>query len=176
MCLRKTCCIEASSPQSGSFSIHQFRFQFLWLWLKPVRVIQKVLLNRISFCFVWCSKTTLKLAVSRIKLLKNKREAQIKQLKRELAQLLESGQDRTARIRVTHNINNTFCFSIDFMLDVTNHNWDSDFGLFGVQVEHVVREEKTMAAYDLVEIYCELIAARLPMIESQKYLNHYFLF
>ena len=79
-------------------------------------------------------KTTLKLAVSRIKLLKNKREAQIKQLKRELAQLLESGQDRTARIRV----------------------------------EHVVREEKTMAAYDLVEIYCELIAARLPMIESQK--------
>ena len=50
------------------------------------------------------------------------------------------------------------------------------FGLSGVQVEHVVREEKTMAAYDLVEIYCELIAARLPMIESQKYLNHYFLF
>ncbi|CAJ1951586.1 unnamed protein product [Sphenostylis stenocarpa] len=79
-------------------------------------------------------KTALKLAVSRIKLLKNKREAQVKQLKRELAQLLESGQDRTARIRV----------------------------------EHVVREEKTMAAYDLVEIYCELIAARLPMIESQK--------
>ncbi|XP_047182128.1 uncharacterized protein LOC124848489 isoform X1 [Vigna umbellata] len=79
-------------------------------------------------------KTQLRLAVSRIKLLKNKREAQVKQLKRELAQLLESGQDRTARIRV----------------------------------EHVVREEKTMAAYDLVEIYCELIAARLPMIESQK--------
>jgi len=35
-------------------------------------------------------------------------------------------------------------------------------------VEHVVREEKTMAAYELVEIYCELIAARLPMIEAQK--------
>lgn len=58
----------------------------------------------------------------------------MRQLKRELAQLLESGQDQTARIRV----------------------------------EHVVREEKTMAAYDLIEIYCELIAARLPMIESQK--------
>lgn len=83
-------------------------------------------------------KTALKLAVSRIKLLKNKREAQVKQLKRELAQLLQSGQDQTARIRV----------------------------------EHVVREEKTMAAYDLVEIYCELIAARLPMIESQKKLPH----
>ncbi|XP_038699424.1 uncharacterized protein LOC119996742 isoform X2 [Tripterygium wilfordii] len=35
-------------------------------------------------------------------------------------------------------------------------------------VEHVVREEKTMAAYDLLEIYCELIVARLPIIESQK--------
>ncbi|KAF7813907.1 dentin sialophosphoprotein-like isoform X1 [Senna tora] len=79
-------------------------------------------------------KTALKLAVSRIKLLKNKREAQVRQLKRELAKLLESGQDQTARIRV----------------------------------EHVVREEKTMAAYDLIEIYCELIAARLPMIEAQK--------
>ncbi|EEF48119.1 uncharacterized protein LOC8265094 [Ricinus communis] len=79
-------------------------------------------------------KTALKLAVSRIKLLKNKRDAQVKQLKRELAQLLESGQDRTARIRV----------------------------------EHVVREEKTLAAYDLIEIYCELIVARLQIIESQK--------
>ncbi|KAJ9688217.1 hypothetical protein PVL29_014103 [Vitis rotundifolia] len=79
-------------------------------------------------------KTSLKLAVSRIKLLKNRREAQLKQMKRDLAQLLESGQDQTARIRV----------------------------------EHVVREEKTMAAYDLVEVYCEMITARLPIIESQK--------
>lgn len=37
------------------------------------------------------------------------------------------------------------------------------------QVEHVVREEKMMAAYELVEIFCELIAARFPIIESQKY-------
>ncbi|KAA8523216.1 hypothetical protein F0562_009639 [Nyssa sinensis] len=79
-------------------------------------------------------KTSLKLAAARMKLLKNKKEAQWKQLKRELAQLLESGQDQTAFIRV----------------------------------EHVVREEKMMAAYDLIEIYCELITARLPIIEAQK--------
>lgn len=79
-------------------------------------------------------KTSLKLATSRIKLLKNKKAEQVKQLKRELAKLLESGQEQTARIRV----------------------------------EHVVREEKMMAAYDLIEIYCELIVARLPIIESQK--------
>ncbi|OMO67343.1 O-methyltransferase, family 3 [Corchorus capsularis] len=79
-------------------------------------------------------KTALKLAIPRLKLMKNKREAQVKQLRRELAQLLESGQDQTARIRV----------------------------------EHVVREEKTVAAYNLLEIYCELIVARMPIIESQK--------
>lgn len=39
------------------------------------------------------------------------------------------------------------------------------------QVEHVVREEKLRAAYELVEIYCELIAARLAVVESQKYVN-----
>ncbi|XP_016436058.1 uncharacterized protein LOC107762228 [Nicotiana tabacum] len=79
-------------------------------------------------------KTSLKLASSRLKLLKNKKEVAVKQMKREVAQLLDSGQDRTARIRV----------------------------------EHVVREEKMIAAYDLIEIYCELIVARLPIIESQK--------
>lgn len=79
-------------------------------------------------------KTSLKLAAARIKLLRNKREVQVKTMRRELAQLLESGQEQTARIRV----------------------------------EHVIREEKTMSAYDLIELYCELIAARLPIIESQK--------
>lgn len=49
-------------------------------------------------------KTLLKLASSRIKLLKNKREIQLKQLQRELAQLLENGQDTTAHIRVEHII------------------------------------------------------------------------
>ncbi|KAI3801190.1 hypothetical protein L1987_29294 [Smallanthus sonchifolius] len=79
-------------------------------------------------------KTSLKLATSRIKLMKNKKGVQINQMKRDLAQLLETGQERTARIRV----------------------------------EHVIREEKMVAAYDLIEIYCELIVARLPIIESQK--------
>ncbi|GJX02675.1 putative vacuolar protein sorting-associated protein Ist1 [Tanacetum coccineum] len=79
-------------------------------------------------------KTSLKLATARIKLMRNKKGAQVIQMKKELAQLLASGDDRTARIRV----------------------------------EHVIREEKMIGAYDLIEIYCELIVARLPIIESQK--------
>ncbi|XP_057768319.1 uncharacterized protein LOC130988476 isoform X1 [Salvia miltiorrhiza] len=79
-------------------------------------------------------KTSLRLAASRLKLLRNKKEAQVKQMRREISLLLESGQDQTARIRV----------------------------------EHVIREEKMLAAFDLIGIYCELIVARLPIIESQK--------
>ena len=50
---------------------------------------------------------------------------------------------------------------------------DQSFFMFlfyhSFQVEHVIREEKTMSAYELIELYCELIVARLPIIESQKY-------
>ncbi|XP_022897499.1 dentin sialophosphoprotein-like isoform X2 [Olea europaea var. sylvestris] len=102
--------------------------------MKKSKLLQnsKDMLSR-SFNPAKC-KTSLKLAASRLKLLKNKKEVQVRQMKRELAQLLESGNIQTARIRV----------------------------------EHVVREEKMMAAYDLIEIYCELVVARMPIIESQK--------
>ncbi|KAK4753995.1 hypothetical protein SAY87_002099 [Trapa incisa] len=79
-------------------------------------------------------KTALKMVVSRTKYLKKRKEVVVKQLRRDLAQLLDSGQVHTARI----------------------------------QVEHVDREEKMMAACELIEIFCELIAIHLPMIESQK--------
>jgi hypothetical protein len=37
------------------------------------------------------------------------------------------------------------------------------------QVEHIFREENILAAYDILELFCELITVRLPIIESQKY-------
>ncbi|KAG9147334.1 hypothetical protein Leryth_025199 [Lithospermum erythrorhizon] len=79
-------------------------------------------------------KTSLRLVTSRLKLMRNKKEVQVKQYRREVAQLLESGQDSTARIKV----------------------------------EHVVREEKMMAAYELISLYSELVMTRMPIIESQK--------
>lgn len=80
-------------------------------------------------------KIALKMAMARIKLLRNKKEVQVRQMRREVAQLLDGGnQDQTARIRV----------------------------------EHVIREEKFMQAYDLIEVYCELIVARMSIIDSQK--------
>uniref|UniRef100_A0A5B7BPB7 IST1-like protein n=1 Tax=Davidia involucrata TaxID=16924 RepID=A0A5B7BPB7_DAVIN len=79
-------------------------------------------------------KTLLKLSIPRIKLLRNRREIQIKQMRRDIAKLLETGQEATARIRV----------------------------------EHIIREEKIMAAQEIIELFCELIAVRLPIIEAQR--------
>uniref|UniRef100_A0A803MJT3 IST1-like protein n=1 Tax=Chenopodium quinoa TaxID=63459 RepID=A0A803MJT3_CHEQI len=79
-------------------------------------------------------KTLLKLSIPRIKLLRNRRELHIKQMRKDIAKLLETGQEATARIRV----------------------------------EHIVREENMMAAQEIIELFCELIAVRLPIIESQR--------
>lgn len=49
-------------------------------------------------------KTMTKMAVARIKLLRNKRDAVVKQMRRDIALLLQSSQDATARIRVEHVI------------------------------------------------------------------------
>ncbi|XP_042453035.1 uncharacterized protein LOC122037572 isoform X1 [Zingiber officinale] len=89
----------------------------------------------LDFFFLFpCSKTSLKLVASRIKLLRNKEELLLKQMRQDLAQILETGQEQTARLRV----------------------------------EHVIREQKTLSAYELIEIYCEIIVSRLPIIEAQK--------
>lgn len=79
-------------------------------------------------------KTLLKLTIPRIKLLRNRREIHLKQMRKEIAKLLETGQEATARIRV----------------------------------EHIIREEKMMAAQEIVELFCELISVRLPIIEAQR--------
>ncbi|KAL2335012.1 hypothetical protein Fmac_016225 [Flemingia macrophylla] len=79
-------------------------------------------------------KTLLKLTIPRIKLLRNRREIQLKNMRRDIAKLLETGQEATARIRV----------------------------------EHIIREENMMAAQEIIELFCELISVRLPIIESQR--------
>ncbi|KAI3817195.1 hypothetical protein L1987_10984 [Smallanthus sonchifolius] len=79
-------------------------------------------------------KTCLTLAISRIKLLQNKRDTQLKLMRKEIAQFLQSGQEPIARIRV----------------------------------EHVIREQNIWAAYEILEMFCEFVLARVPIIESQR--------
>lgn len=79
-------------------------------------------------------KTCLTLAISRIKLLQNRRDAQLKQMRKEIAQFLQTGQEAIARIRV----------------------------------EHVIREQNMWEAYEILEMFCEFVLARVPILESQR--------
>lgn len=79
-------------------------------------------------------KTCLNLAISRIKLLQNKRDLQLKHVRKEIAQFLQAGQEAIARIRV----------------------------------EHVIREQNIRAAYEILELFCEFVLVRVPILESQK--------
>ncbi|XVE92575.1 hypothetical protein REPUB_Repub01dG0110000 [Reevesia pubescens] len=79
-------------------------------------------------------KTCLSLAISRIKLLQNKRDLQLKHMRKEIAQFLQAGQEPIARIRV----------------------------------EHVIREQNICAAYEILELFCEFVLARVPILETQK--------
>ncbi|XP_048440624.1 IST1 homolog isoform X2 [Pyrus x bretschneideri] len=79
-------------------------------------------------------KTCLNLGISRIKLLQNKRDVQLKHMRKEIAQFLQAGQEAIARIRV----------------------------------EHVIREQNIWAAYEILELFCEFVLARVPIIENQR--------
>lgn len=79
-------------------------------------------------------KTCLNLAISRIKLLQNKRSLHLKQMRKEIAQFLQTGQEAIARIRV----------------------------------EHVIREQNIWAAYEILELFCEFVLARVPILETQR--------
>ncbi|KAJ9708189.1 hypothetical protein PVL29_000312 [Vitis rotundifolia] len=79
-------------------------------------------------------KTCLNLAISRIKLLQNKRSLHLKQMRKEIAQFLQTGQEAIARIRV----------------------------------EHVIREQNIWAAYEILELFCEFVLARVPVLETQR--------
>ncbi|KAL7240425.1 hypothetical protein ACSBR2_006138 [Camellia fascicularis] len=69
-------------------------------------------------------KTCLNLAISRMKLLQNKRDGQLKLMRKEIAQFL--------------------------------------------QVEHIIREQNIWAAYEILEMFCEFVLVRVPILESQR--------
>ncbi|GKV46550.1 hypothetical protein SLEP1_g53524 [Rubroshorea leprosula] len=79
-------------------------------------------------------KTCLTLAISRIKLLQNKRDLQLQHMRKEIAQFLQAGQEAIARIRV----------------------------------EHVIREQNIRGAFNILELFCEFVLARIPILENSK--------
>ena len=79
-------------------------------------------------------KTSLRLCVGRIKLLRNKKSLATRALISEVADLLRAEKDDAARVRV----------------------------------EGVMREEGVLEVFEILDVFLELLIARLPMIEASK--------
>ena len=79
-------------------------------------------------------KTALRLTVGRIKLLQNKKALTIKTFRKDIAALLSSGKEDSARIRV----------------------------------EALIQEQGNEVAYEILELYCELLAVRVQLIKQSK--------
>ena len=80
------------------------------------------------------SKTHLRLAIGRIRLLRNKKQVGMQGLRREIAELLATGKEDSARIRV----------------------------------ESVHREENLLIAFELLELFCELLSVRIALIVQER--------
>ncbi|MCL7030945.1 hypothetical protein MKW94_017688 [Papaver nudicaule] len=79
-------------------------------------------------------KTSVSLAISRFKLVQNKREIQLNNMRKEIAQLLQNGEEAIVQIRV----------------------------------EHMIRETNIWEAYSILELFCEFVLARVPILDSQR--------
>lgn len=79
-------------------------------------------------------KSHLKMAQTRISLLKNKKKNSIKLQQRQIADLLKQGKDESARIKV----------------------------------ENVIRDDFVIEALDILELFCDLIQARIQLIAESK--------
>lgn len=79
-------------------------------------------------------KTQCKMCISRLKLMRNKRQIGLRNLRKEVAELLKLGKQGNARIRV----------------------------------EAVIRENFSLHAYDIVELFLELISVRVSLMEKAK--------
>ncbi|GLC64528.1 hypothetical protein PLESTF_000175600 [Pleodorina starrii] len=79
-------------------------------------------------------ETTSRLCVQRIRLIRNKKTLQLKQSQKDIAELLRSGKQEYARIRV----------------------------------EGVIREKLLLQAYEILELYLELLTVRTQLIAKTK--------
>ncbi|GIL45292.1 hypothetical protein Vafri_2457 [Volvox africanus] len=79
-------------------------------------------------------ETTSRLCIGRIKLLRNKKTVQLKQSQKDIAELLRTGKQEYARIRV----------------------------------EGIIREKYLMQAYEILELYLELLTVRVQLVAKTK--------
>eukprot|EP01018_Ginkgo_biloba_P028440 Gb_40879 [translate_table: standard] len=95
-------------------------------------------------------KTLLKLTISRMKILKNKREMQCKQSRKDVAQLLQNGQEASARLRVEHVLREQNIVDAYILIE----------GYCGAVIERMISIEKQKTCpVDLKESIASLVFA-----------------
>ena len=90
--------------------------------------------------------------MQRLRTLQEKKEAQAKAARRDIATLLERGKVETARIKVESS--NSY-FVLRFVPD--------SYGPFLV----VINEDIHLELLELLELYCELLIARFGLVEAK---------
>ena len=90
-----------------------------------------------------------RLSVQRLRTLQEKKEAQAKAARRDIATLLERGKVETARIKVESSI--SYFFSCQHMSLTA--------------LLKVINEDIYLELLELLELYCELLIARFGLVE-----------
>lgn len=89
--------------------------------------------------------------MQRLRTLQEKKEAQAKAARRDIATLLERGKVETARIKVESS--------------------NSSFRLISVSISYrtllVINEDIYLELLELLELYCELLIARFGLVEQK---------
>ncbi len=89
-----------------------------------------------------------RLSVQRLRTLQEKKEAQAKAARRDIATLLERGKVETARIKVESSTSYFFSCRLLFLT-----------------VLQVINEDIYLELLELLELYCELLIARFGLVE-----------
>ena len=92
-----------------------------------------------------------RLSVQRLRTLQEKKEAQAKAARRDIATLLERGKVETARIKVESSI--SYFFSCQHMSLTV--------------LLKVINEDIYLELLELLELYCELLIARFGLVEMK---------
>lgn len=91
-------------------------------------------------------------------------------MRKEIAQFLQAGQEAIARIRVPFLIYPVAIMMVGWLgLLLWSCSFCLHFECIFCQVEHVIREQNVWAAYEILEMFCEFVLARVPILESQRW-------
>lgn len=110
-----------------------------------------------------CSKNLVRLVQCRLKFLKIKRDTIVRQLRDDIAHLLNNGHIDAAFSRVP-------CGLISLLLIIS---FLPTYLHYVFQVEQLFKDQSLLAAYDLLGHFCEFIIIHFPYIRKHKYESLY---